>query len=113
MKSDSSLPSLSYRLIHVLVGPFFNILGLSCRSACELCSAQMDRPLSTSEKIRLRMHLAMCGICRHLPAQFQGLRKLVKAACQNEKDEEHQTPDTLPEETKVRIHDHLKNPDHR
>lgn len=105
-------PPASYRASHAVIGRLMNILGISCRSAYELSSAQMDRTLRFSEKFRLLIHLTMCSICRHLPAQFRGLRKLIQAACQHEPHDEPQISANLPEETKTRIHDHLKNSNH-
>lgn len=105
-RSQPPLP-LSYRISHAAIGPLLKWLGLSCRHALELSSEQMDRTLSKSESFQLRMHLMMCGICRHLPAQFQGLRKLLKAACEHQ--HEDLPTDSIPEPSKVRITDHLKN----
>lgn len=88
--------------------PFLKAMGLCCRSAFNLCSEQMDRELTKGESTRLRIHLMMCGLCSRLPAQFQGLRKLVKASCEHEHGEEC-TTERLPDEARARIIDHLEH----
>lgn len=93
-------PPLTYRLMHAMLGALPKRLGLSCRDALELCSERMDRDLSKGESFRLRLHLIMCSVCRHLPAQFHGLRRLVQA-CEH-RHEESSTA-CLPEESKARI----------
>lgn len=88
--------------------PILKILGLCCRSAFNLCNERMDRDLTKGESIRLRIHLMMCGLCRHLPAQFKGLRKLIQATCEHE-HEGASCSESLSEEIKTRISTHLKN----
>ncbi len=51
----------------------------SCKRATALMSQQLDRPLSTSEKFSLRVHLAMCRHCRKCDAQFKVLHQLAQA----------------------------------
>jgi len=48
----------------------------SCKRATELMSQQLDRELSTSERLGLRMHLMMCRHCRKCDAQFKVLHEL-------------------------------------
>lgn len=112
MKTDPKLrrPPFIYRMMHALTGPFSKALGLSCRDAFELCSVQMDRELTRGESFRLRFHLLACGICRHLPAQFRGLRALVRA-CEHEHEHgvEEAGHEQLPPEVKKRIAEHLIN----
>jgi hypothetical protein len=110
MNPDSKIPrpALSYRMMEAVVGPFFKWLGLSCRDAFTLSCDQMDRKLTRGESFRLRTHLVMCGICRHLPKQFQGLRTLIRASsC------EHHDPDSpdlfLSPEAKQRIRESLES----
>ncbi|MCB1908326.1 MAG: zf-HC2 domain-containing protein [Rhodocyclaceae bacterium] len=47
---------------------------LSCKEVNRLCSEEHDRPLSLSEKINLRMHLAICRACTNFRQQMKFLR---------------------------------------
>ncbi len=80
----------------------FNASGASCRSAFCLCSEQMDRELTKGESIRLRAHLMMCGLCRRIPAQFDGLRSLVQA-CEHQDSHEEVSEASMTPEAKQRI----------
>jgi len=37
---------------------------MSCQEAARLISEERDHPLSLGQKLGLRMHLAMCALCR-------------------------------------------------
>ena len=50
---------------------------ISCKKASQLMSEGMNRRLSMSETIGLRMHLFMCGTCKQVLKQFQTLRILL------------------------------------
>jgi hypothetical protein len=75
--SSSPKPPLSYRIAHFLMGPFMKMAGLSCRHFAELCSSEMDRPLTRGERFRYRFHAMMCRLCRPLPLQFARLGEAV------------------------------------
>ena len=79
--SSSPKPPLSYRIAHFLMGPFMKMAGLSCRHFAELCSSEMDRPLTRGERFRYRFHAMMCRLCRPLPLQFARLGEAV-SCCQ-------------------------------
>lgn len=55
-----------------------NTDGLGCGDAHELLSAQLDGEATTTERERLRAHLARCGSCQELSAQFMQLDRRVK-----------------------------------
>lgn len=101
-------PPLTYRVMQAVMCPILKVLGLCCRSAFNLCSEQMDRELTKRESLRLRVHLSMCGLCSRLPAQFEGMRKLIKATCEHEHEGDC-CSESLPEEAKERIARHLKS----
>lgn len=109
MKHDSHLPPppVAYRVMQAMMWPMLKVLGMSCKATYGLCSEQMDRKLTPGESLRLRFHLMMCGVCRHLPAQFQGLRELVRA-CEHEHAHEEPSDERLSPEAKERIFEHLK-----
>jgi hypothetical protein len=52
---------------------------LSCKEASRLISQGMDRPLSVSERIRLRLHVGICDACTRFTSQVAFLRRAMKA----------------------------------
>lgn len=48
----------------------------SCRKVSELLSQAMDEPLDLTDRMRLQVHLAMCGSCRNVGQQMETLRGL-------------------------------------
>lgn len=59
---------------------------LSCKEATQRLSEAQDRDLNLSEKLQLKMHLAMCGGCRSFSKQVDFLR----AACKRYSEKEVQ-----------------------
>lgn len=60
---------------------------VSCKETTQRLSEAKDRKLSLSEKLQLKMHLAMCGNCRNFSKQMDFLR----ATCKRYTDK--RTPD--------------------
>ncbi len=54
-------------------------LMTSCEETARLVSERHDRRLSLLDQMRLRMHLAMCFLCRNFSRQIDMVRKLSKA----------------------------------
>lgn len=50
----------------------------SCREASRLASTALDRPLSFSRRMELRVHLAMCAACRAYSRQIGNIDRLVR-----------------------------------
>jgi len=50
-------------------------LMYSCEEAAKLSSRAMEAPLSISERVLLRMHLAMCARCTNFTRQMDFLRR--------------------------------------
>ncbi|EXI87132.1 MAG: hypothetical protein AW11_02742 [Candidatus Accumulibacter regalis] len=50
---------------------------LTCREVTQLLSEEQDRPLTLAERLRLRVHLAMCQGC----ANFKKQMNFLHAAC--------------------------------
>jgi hypothetical protein len=48
----------------------------SCQKAAELISQSLDEPLDMVDKLRLRMHLSMCGNCRNVQEQLNLIHKM-------------------------------------
>jgi predicted anti-sigma-YlaC factor YlaD len=99
-------PPIRYRLMQSIMWPFMKLLRMTCRDTFQLCSEQMDRPLNFPEKLRLHLHLAMCGLCRKLPIQLANQRALLHTCLHEDPHPDPQSP-TLPDEVRVRIHQHL------
>lgn len=100
-------PPLSYRLAESIFWPVMKLLGMTCRDAFRLTSTQMDMPLSRPDRIRLRMHLLLCRLCRKLPAQLARQREWLRCCHHNEPLPASHGP-ALPDETRARIHQHLQ-----
>lgn len=47
---------------------------ISCKEASRLASQQLERPLTLGERVRFRLHLAICVGCRRMERQFRFLR---------------------------------------
>jgi predicted anti-sigma-YlaC factor YlaD len=53
-------------------------MNISCKEASRLVSQSHDRELSLGERVRLRVHLAICRGCRAFSAQLAFLRRAVR-----------------------------------
>jgi hypothetical protein len=51
---------------------------LSCKEVTRLVSEGLDRNLGFAERVRLRMHLAVCAGCSHFTKQMTFIRKAVR-----------------------------------
>lgn len=104
-------PALGYRLMQAMMWPLLKLTGMTCRDVFQLCSADMDAPLTRSARFRLRTHLLMCGLCRRLPAQLANLRTWVRH-CHEEKTGTQNNLPPLSQEARERILCHLHQHDH-
>jgi hypothetical protein len=50
----------------------------SCKRISQLVSAGLDRKLSASERLRVRLHLLFCRHCRIVERQLMAIRGFVK-----------------------------------
>ena len=73
-------PPRRYRALQRVEGPVLNLVGLSCREFARLAVARLDRPLTGSERLRLGLHGAVCGVCTRFAAQFALLDELAREA---------------------------------
>jgi hypothetical protein len=48
---------------------------LNCKEVSRLVSQALDRPLGLGERVRLRIHLAICDGCANFSKQMAFLRK--------------------------------------
>jgi len=54
------------------------IFRLSCKEASKLISEGMDRRLSVTERITLRLHVGICDACTRFTSQVDFLRRALK-----------------------------------
>jgi predicted anti-sigma-YlaC factor YlaD len=52
---------------------------LDCKEVSRLLSDRLDRRLGLGERMRLRMHLAMCRACSRVEHQLEFLRSALSA----------------------------------
>ena len=69
-------PPRLYRAIQTIEAPLTNLVGLSCREFARLTVTRLDRPLTTTEALRHRLHGSLCGICSRFASQFALLNDL-------------------------------------
>ena len=48
----------------------------SCKQVAELLTRAYDEPLGVVDRLRLRMHLAMCDNCSNVAKQLDGVKTL-------------------------------------
>ncbi|TAL66388.1 MAG: zf-HC2 domain-containing protein [Burkholderiaceae bacterium] len=48
----------------------------SCKRAAELLSQDLDEPLDWLDRVRLRVHLAMCADCSNVEQQLKAVHSL-------------------------------------
>lgn len=60
---------------------------MNCRQATRLISESQERPLSSPEKMTLKIHVMMCSGCRNFSLQVPFLGKAMRAYAEG-KDEE-------------------------
>ena len=78
-------------------------LMYSCRQVAELISRSHDEPLGVLDKLRLRLHLSLCGNCSTVEQQLGAVRTLAGEAFDS--DDVDTVPATLPPATIVRRRD--------
>ena len=52
-------------------------MKLSCKQASRLLSEAMDRELALTERLALRVHIAICTACKRVEKQLEVLRRAV------------------------------------
>lgn len=55
----------------------------SCRQITQLVSDGMDRKLSLSERLQIRVHFLVCGACVNFEKQVQAIRGFSRAMLQH------------------------------
>lgn len=83
-----------------------SIFKMTCKDVYPLISEEMDRPLSFGAKIRLKLHLAICGLCVLYKKQLETLRNLAQSL--GKEDSKAIETAALKPETKVKIQKFIK-----
>ncbi|RFC37621.1 MAG: putative zinc-finger [Candidatus Nitrotoga sp. LAW] len=52
---------------------------MNCRNATRLMSEAQERPLSTTERMSLKLHVIMCSGCHNFKDQMGTLRLMARA----------------------------------
>lgn len=82
---------------------------LNCKEASQIISQSLDRPLSFSERLQLKLHLMMCDACRQFKRQLFALQQHIKKMIgQIENDEKIQ----LSEKMKAEILEKINSSQH-
>ena len=50
----------------------------ACREASKLASDSLDRPLTLAERLRLWLHTAICGVCKHSSEEVELIHTTAK-----------------------------------
>ncbi len=88
---------------------------LNCKEASELASISIDRKLTLSERLSLKIHLLLCANCTNFYGQISLLHKAARAFVKNRTSGGHdcENPECekfcLSDEARQRIHQALKN----
>ncbi len=77
-----------------------------CKKASQLQSDGFERTLSLSERLRLRIHLLMCGACRNYASNIELLHRLFHTIRSRKESDERIS---LPESSRTRIQNALKD----
>ena len=68
-------------------------LNPTCREVHRLVSEGLDRKLSIIERLRMRLHLLVCGACTRFQDQMDLLHRAMRAAPLGERRKERQDRD--------------------
>ena len=90
--------SIRYRLLRSLP---------PCQQTVETISQSMDRPLTLSERVKVKLHVWICAWCQWYLEHLQLMRQTVRA--QDENTPEVVTDATLSNEARERIRRRLTN----
>jgi len=73
---------------------------LSCNQAARLISESLDRRLTAGERLRLKLHLAMCKLCLSYSRALHRVRDILAGPFE---DEPGDAPARLSDDARMRI----------
>lgn len=82
---------------------------ITCKQASQIVSQSLDKPLSRSDHIKLKIHLIICKACTRFSQQLRMLSDAVKRIG---RDTESDNTIQLPIEAKIRILNTIETQDH-
>ena len=77
------------------------LFKITCKDTNPIFSNNLDGPIPFSKRLRMNIHLAICGVCRYYKRQLEALSAL--ASKLGEEDSPAISDITLPQESKERI----------
>lgn len=80
-----------------------------CKEASQLASDLFERNLTFTERLRLRMHLAMCGMCRNYSSNLSLLNRIFSGTRRQVEEDEA----CLSDDDRRRIETALKEATHQ
>jgi len=86
---------------------FMSIFKMTCKDVYPLISEEMDRSLSLSGRLRLKIHLAICILCDIYRKQLQILRNLARNL--GKEDSQAIETETLNPEVKEKIQKYIED----
>lgn len=101
-------PPWLYRAMNAVLGPLEHWLKLDCRSFTRLASEKLDRPLTSGERLRYRLHRIVCAICRRQDNRLQRLHKVVHQAAQHPAKGQEELPNEARERIRQRVAEELR-----
>jgi len=95
-------------LVEKLCINILDFFDCHCKNIAPLVSQSMDRRLSTTERWKIKFHLALCEFCRQIryPEQLETIRNLAKSL--NKENPEIFNESQLPSSAKERMKKLLK-----
>ena len=82
---------------------------LACKDVTRLVSQSMDASLPVGKRIGVRFHLLICKLCARYRQQLLLIRETVRRLVESEGTAAQPSWATLPEESKERMRDALRN----
>lgn len=76
-------------------------LKMTCKDTSPLISEMMDHRVSFVKRLKIRIHLALCGVCLYYKEQLETIRALSKNL--GREDFSVKNDATLPQESKDKI----------
>lgn len=80
---------------------FIRRFNLTCQDTSPLISEMMDHRVSFIKGLKIKIHLAMCGLCMYYKRQLETIRNLSRNL--GREDFPVKTNETLPQESKEKI----------
>ncbi len=107
----SSKVHLQLTRVQIIRQPGYSLPMLRCQDVSKLVSESLERRLSFVERMRLRMHLAMCRVCNQFQRTVLRIHAEVRAqGTELEPDAKASSPEEkLPDESRERIERLIKS----